>query len=828
MASAIAALLAALVMPPQDRTADAWPAYWSTLEQRGAALLAAATTSESELTAFASALVDLLYDPATESLELRPFLDQLGRCGRPVAKRAGESIALLFEYELASSALLRGDAALARDLLVPARVRWPDDIGLIALDAEQAMQLGAWSDAKERLVAGEASDSSDAVATALLELERILFEVKLGRADRALLALERLLARPDLDPAIAALARAREVDLYLLCDRPTDAEYVAGAHDEWVSELALGGRIARAATPAGRRDRALRDELLRAAALPGLGFAPKCVARLAAAEISLAIGELAAAKVTLDRLAAELDGLSKHDDRPSHRRERTWCMALQARSLRATATAAARNDAAALANAAFEELLAEWRETPLLPGGISFLRSASRRTVIHEAIEAAMDAHDPNDANDANDGAATGGSAGSAGSAGSEINAVRVFELFMRVQAQGSLARQLGLAAPDLATVRRELLSDHELLLIYLPTDEATHLLAITADSLEHAQLAPTPPLHALLPPALRARVAAASHVRIVGAELLDHPPFETLELEPGTLLGVVKPLSLLPSVPIGVWLRRRESRRPRAPPAIEWRIGPGESVDGRSHFRVDPAALYGSLATAHVRAGEVASDPAAWLAEWRGDVAVFLAHGVIDRERDRFAGLLLARAADGTPTIAWADAFAAAHLPPLVVLAACSSGEGPVRVGEDGSEHLGGAALLGGADTVLVGRGDLDVAAAIALLQPLLRGIERGLAPAEALRSARSAVAGARTATSPPIRVELIGLADTPLRPIADPTEEVAAEVTEELVDGERARTPASSPRTLVTAGVLLTLAGAALLWRTRGAARPGTSTDT
>jgi hypothetical protein len=215
-----------------------------------------------------------------------------------------------------------------------------------------------------------------------------------------------------------------------------------------------------------------------------------------------------------------------------------------------------------------------------------------------------------------------------------------------------------------------------------------------------------------------------------------------------------------LPSLPVALWLRRRPPGR--HPARISGWLGPEETFDGSATFGLDRDSLTTVLETLELRDAARDGDP---LATPDGDALMLVAHGVIDRRRDRFAGLLLAHGltADAdSATIAWADAFERAALPPLVVLAACSAGEAPTRVGEDGGEHLGGAALMGGARSVLLAHGTLDAADAVPQLVEFLRGIEAGRNPAVALREARRRE---RPRGVPPGFV-LLGLGDEPLRP--------------------------------------------------------------
>jgi len=495
-------------------------------------------------------------------------------------------------------------------------------------------------------------------------------------------------------------------------------------------------------------------ELLAAAAPPGGNRTLPTLAQLAAAELHLERDEEAAARAAL--AAAEL-ALAAHPD--AFARERALAAALRAR---------ADGDAAA-AQRGLDAVLAEWRATPLLPGGVAFLRAGWRRVVVHQALETATDP-------------------------------TAAYEQLLATQALGSLARRLELPAPTLGELRHELLARGEVLLHWFPTRAATHLFIVRSHELRHLRLPAEPRLVAdaaalaaadarvaaattrreraaadeqvalalrhltdrLLPGVARDALAQAPLAWIVAHELPAGIPLHRLTPDDRWALGAVTALCELPSLPVALWLRRRPTER--RPAQLCGLIGPERSIDGAATFAVSGDALRERLPTLSLREVGSEGDPLAAVA---GDALVLIAHGVVDRRRDRFAGLLLAHGllADvESATIAWADAFERAALPPLVVLAACSAGEAPVRVGEDGGEHLGGAALLGGARAVLLARGTLDAAVAVPQLVEFLRGIESGASAAVALRDARRR---ARPDDAPPDFV-LLGLGDEPLRPAA------------------------------------------------------------
>lgn len=667
-------------------------------------------------------LVDELYAPAMTSAAV---LDVAARA-RPLTAQADDRTALLIEFELANAALHVGDVAQAGEWLAASRPRWPTDLGLLALAIEQAMATRSWETARALLAEGRRLEESEAgtsdpVGRGMVDLEAILFEVRLGRTDRALLLVDELLKRPGLDPSLEAAALARKVDLYLMAGRADAALEVADEipDDRRSPDVAIAQLIARAWLPGAAGDVALREELAAAASGSPASFGPRLLARLAATDLALAAGDLARADEALAQIARDLPPSAEATDRL---RERQWAGSLAAR--RARLGGAPRGDAQVVARAAFDALLREWRASPLLPGGLSLLRSEARRAVVHEAIVTADD-----------DAAGLG--------------------LLLAAQAMGSLARRLDLAAPTPAEVRAELLGRGQLLLEWLPTRDVVHLFLVDATSVRRIETTVDRPL----PPEAIAALRRARHAWLVGADLLERGDPADWDLAPGEPLGATVAYAELPSVPVALWLRRRPHAE--RPAAIDSWIGPAASLDGRARFALDRDDFASKLATLRWIDGGASGDAASLLAALRGDVGLLIAHGVVDRKRDRFAGLLLGRSGDPATAVAWADAFEAAPLPPFVALAACSAGEAPNRVGEDGGEHLGGAALLGGARCVLIGRGELDAATAIPLLAATLRAIEAGASPAEALLDARRRPDAKR----PFDRLALVGLGDEPLR---------------------------------------------------------------
>lgn len=115
--------------------------------------------------------------------------------------------------------------------------------------------------------------------------------------------------------------------------------------------------------------------------------------------------------------------------------------------------------------------------------------------------------------------------------------------------------------------------------------------------------------------------------------------------------------------------------------------------------------------------------------------------HGVQNYGRERSAGLLLT-GRDGRAEVLYADDVERLRVPPLVLLGVCGASKGPVRMGDDGANHLGGAFLLAGADCVALAHGDLSVGATRDLLADTLAAWKGGESMAAAMRRARIGIA--------------------------------------------------------------------------------------
>ena len=486
-------------------------------------------------------------------------------------------------------------------------------------------------------------------------------------------------------------------------------------------------------------------------------------ARLYLARVLIAHGELDQAfdevsKLRGDHLLIELKNA------PLVRARESGLIAAVAVELELARKGVASFDTLRTLETAFDDMLEQWERTPVRPGGVGFLNSQERLTVLDVLIRAQL--------------------AGAEGEA--EVRAA--LENLIRAQSRGTLARELGATSCTVEEVRSELVDADSLVLIYLPTPLRTHLFALRTDSLEYFELAgeheidvPRREFQALLqtPPAddetRLPRLASLGHelsrlllpqrvrelhrlgraLTIIGAENLGWLPFEALPFD-SLPLWMQAPISYLPSLPIGMKLLERD----RAQPAIWDRdllLLADPTIDPSVHARWPELE---QLALDSVQLSELASGfepsrietlsadaatPEAFfqsLAAHSPRLLHVFAHGVRDPERERSAGLVLA----GTPNdsgILWPEHIESNPMPPVVLLSACGAARGPKRFGDDGVSHLGGAFLRAGTTAVVLSRTDVDSRVARVLSEQFTRALSQGATSSEALHYARREIAG-------------------------------------------------------------------------------------
>ena len=742
------------------------------------------------------------------------------------------------ECDLVSILLERRELELARQTLEAAMELF-DDLCLRALELELAIELNDWEAALQtkdgciealrplgvvdwQLPAGNAADPEfNALVqdTLQIALASSRLDALLGRVDRSLRTLERLARQADaLPPVPAAIVRIQLLDRLLQTNRNDTVLEVEAAHLARIPpdlrpafEVRLATARARIALVEDGNCRAAHDALA-----PLIESSPEDAVRvqggLLLAELSLALSDAEGSRAELDRVRRRLSEWRERDGEAAVVREWPFFSAVHHHWTREHGTEEERRAAEDDLLRNFEAFLEEWSGTPLLPGGIGILGDSRRRDLGYEAIAITV--------------ARAGAEAG--------------LEALVKTQLRGSLFRSLELPALDTESLKQSLCRPGEVVLSYFPATLGTHLFAMSEGSVEHRILPPQPDVdqaartaegraalaESLFPPDLTAN---ARSIGLVGLDLFDAWLLD-LPLADGTPLHAGRAVHLLPSLPLADWLKRQE-HEVSAQAAIVLALGDRTHPDG-TEFSLDVESLFEPFPITTVldlerefRTHRALNDRAT--TEIRNANAFHvLAHGFRDQHGQRFVGLYAGRDENGENLVVWADELAEWPLPPLVVLAACHSGEGPRHVGEDGAHHLGGAALRAGAHCVLLGRGPLDADWTGRMLVALHQALARGETIAESLRNAYAQVGergdsalyllgdATRRLCAPP------SLATDTTAPGPDPTGEAA--------DGE-APTPtepgspgARLPTAWLTgAGALLAIAGVALILRSNRSRR-------
>ena len=426
-------------------------------------------------------------------------------------------------------------------------------------------------------------------------------------------------------------------------------------------------------------------------------------------------------------------------------------------------------------------MIGQWQRTPRRPGGIGFLHMANRRRLLSTLTRTAVAVH------------------------GNEKGAEVALGYWLRAQSQGSIVQAIKAAPVQLSDVRSALLTAKQGALVYLPSKERTHLIAVDSEKARHFELDSKDALrrkvdpflaalgrdprslvddddraqHAgalrdmstqlaaeLLPTEVQQWLAEMDGVTVVGSELLGQIPFESLVLLSGRLMGRVVALDSIPSLPLAVHL----SRRPGAPSAE------GHRLLLAANLEAVPEALGSNRKPTAIPFGEAesrrltASFPGAevqlktkvtfdWLR--RTDLTAYsivhlMVHGVHDSKSERGACLVFAPSKEAGDVLVTSEDIEKLRVNGLVILSACGSAKGPARMGDDSLTHLGGAFLTAGARTVVLSRAEIEFGATMDLMEHFHQRLAKGDAPAQAMRSARETAADGSDLLAPFIHAQI------------------------------------------------------------------------
>ncbi len=394
---------------------------------------------------------------------------------------------------------------------------------------------------------------------------------------------------------------------------------------------------------------------------------------------------------------------------------------------------------------AWHVLIGSWADRPVRPGGVSFLQLRQRSEVLGTLVRLCLAMEDE----------------------GPEAALAHVLE----AQALGTLARYNRIPPPKLADVRTTLLTGRAGALVFFTTGAASHLFAVDGSAVVHEKLPPRGELFDLadllsenvetlqevakdlgptiLTEAISARVREWDHVHVVGIGLVRDLLIEALPLAGGRALGLTLPVSHLPSLPVGVWLTRRERERA---PDFDLALMVASEPNANAVSRSKKELVRIELSTDELDA-LVEGFPDERVKPYLGPRAVqsaigdhvaflhLLAHGLADEhstDRERPAALVLASMGSGDDGLLYCDEVEELDAPQVVFLSACGTARGPERLGDDGVEHLGGAFLSAGADAVVLSSEALELRATLAFEAVFQRELADGATVAEALLAAR------------------------------------------------------------------------------------------
>lgn len=426
-------------------------------------------------------------------------------------------------------------------------------------------------------------------------------------------------------------------------------------------------------------------------------------------------------------------------------------------------------------------LIDQLASIPARKGGVGFLYFDERRMCVAELIRLRLKAE------------------------GKDRGTISAFDDLMLAQSLGSLARALDVRRVDLEEIRGRLLGTGRGILAYLPAPDRSYVFALDtngirvvelpseqilqkarkqferalwsshADPKDHAAMqAPGQRLADLLmPPEILEKVEAWDELILTGLDLLGWTPFECLPLSSGRPAGLEKAITWLPSLSFGVHLANLTTvpspfvkTHPSGRPEILMLIAP---EPGEKGMKLDPEATPIHLSKERLRAlerslkgrrAEMKSGSEATeellMSSTLDNVRCLciLAHGVIRKNSaqggdselpeiiERPATLLLSPSRDHDGIFS-SDEIEPLNSPSIVILSACSAAKGPVRYGDDGINHLGGAFLQAGTETVLLTNAQMEVDSTAELTAAFMTNlVQRGLPAAHALRQARCQVA--------------------------------------------------------------------------------------
>jgi len=483
-----------------------------------------------------------------------------------------------------------------------------------------------------------------------------------------------------------------------------------------------------------------------------------------------------------------------------------------------------------------DELLRQWDSAPALTEGVGFFLFPMRRAILGGLTRLGI-ALDP-----------TGG-------------VERSLERILEYESRSTLSRGADPAPVALQDVRRELLEPGHGILLYLPATGTSHVFAIDAGGVTHAELADSDVLErvvervlkhlrtgatalaagedpawlveeeqalarrasdALLPADIRTRISGWTRLSLVGADTLGPVPLEWLPCDETPWLGTRLAIDYLPSMRLGVqWSRALVAHRLDRDLLVVGDVEPGDAaralwpntpripLDGA--FESDLADALGASRALTLRGASATVSGLGEALQTSSGVLQFIVHGV---REPAGAVLPLLAPSDSEPGILRRADVAGFVAPRLVVQSYCQSAQAPRRRGDPGVNEIGAAWLERGAQAVVVTPVDLTLGEVRRDSPVLLSLLRSGASPAEALRLLRVARVE-RAGERAPLEGGLWQVQGLGHRPLYAPEELAPLDGRpSEAGIGERKRTAL-----LAFAAGALTALGFAVLWRRRSA---------
>lgn len=404
-------------------------------------------------------------------------------------------------------------------------------------------------------------------------------------------------------------------------------------------------------------------------------------------------------------------------------------------------------------DAVWARLVRPWQSAAPEQAGVAFLRMRERRSLLSLWMRTRM-------------------------AVGGDMAARDCLQRYLEVEAMGSLAKRLGVEAPEVNDVARSLGADGAVAIAYMPSYVGSFVFVVRDAKVAAHEISPdrdwlpaigriqrvlgAPDLPAdmaqfesdrqmlaaqvLTAPIVDA-IADASLVTIAGRELCLGLRLECLPFR-GESLGTAKAIANVPSMVVAAHLQRRGLHEADADvellagtkladaDAKRWSMAP---IDVSAS---DLAACFAAVDDRAVRIRRDATVDDLLRSGGSRDLLCVLAHGIFDGEQARAAGFLLGGVAERSGAVFGRDLVQGALQTNVVFLGVCGANRGAVKRGDDGVQRLSAACIEAGARAVLVAETDLRLDDCLSSVSVVTDALAAGASVAEAARLARTQIA--------------------------------------------------------------------------------------